>query len=106
MMYSANFFGGANYAVGYAVSENPLGPFRKADNNPVLQKNTAQGGIVTGTGHNSVTTSRDGKQLYCVYHGRTSQTGNKRVVFIDKMSIGEDGVLRVDGPTTSPQTME
>ena len=33
----------------------PLGPFRKADNNPVLQKNTEQGGIVTGTGHNSIT---------------------------------------------------
>jgi len=27
MMYSANFFGGQNYAVGYATSKNPLGPF-------------------------------------------------------------------------------
>ena len=39
MMYSANYFGGANYAVGYAVSEHPLGPFEKASNNPVLEKN-------------------------------------------------------------------
>mgnify|MGYP002449193364 CR=1 FL=1 len=50
MLYSANFFGGKNYAVGYATSQNPLGPFTKAANNPVLQKDTEQGGIVTGTG--------------------------------------------------------
>ncbi|HUP12688.1 MAG TPA: hypothetical protein VM187_10760, partial [Niastella sp.] len=59
------------------------------------------GGIVTGTGHNSVTYAPDGTML-CVYHGRTSKTGDERVVFIDKMKI-KDGVLTVDGPTTSKQ---
>ncbi|MCH5714808.1 glycoside hydrolase family 43 protein [Niabella hibiscisoli] len=29
MMYSANYFGGKNYAVGYATSKSPLGPFKK-----------------------------------------------------------------------------
>jgi len=103
MMYSANFFGGQNYAVGYATSKHPLGPFTKAANNPILQKNTASGGIVTGTGHNSVTYSPDGKTMLCVYHGRTNKTGDERVVFIDKMRITEDGLLIVDGPTTDPQ---
>lgn len=100
LMYSANFFGGENYAVGYATSESPLGPFKKADNNPVLQKNVEQGGIVTGTGHNSVTLSPDGKQMLCVYHGRTSKTGRERVVFIDRMEVLPDGKLMVHGPTT------
>jgi GH43 family beta-xylosidase len=100
MMYSANFFGGENYAVGYSTSENPLGPFKKAENNPVLQKNVEQGGIVTGTGHNSVTWSKDGKDMYCVYHGRTAETGKKRVVFIDNMHIEKNGLLVVEGPTT------
>lgn len=100
MMYSANYFGGKNYAVGYATSGSPLGPFQKAPNNPVLQKNEEQGGIVTGTGHNSVTISPDGKQMLCVYHGRTSLTGEKRVVFIDQMEISKDGTLVVYGPTT------
>lgn len=99
MMYSANFFGGKNYAVGYATSTSPLGPFRKADNNPVLQKNTEQGGIVTGTGHNSVTISPNGKEMLCVYHGRTSETGAQRVVFIDRMEVTKDGKLIVFGPT-------
>jgi GH43 family beta-xylosidase len=105
MMYSANYFGGKNYAVGYATSKNPLGPFKKAANNPVLQKNVDKGGTVTGTGHNSITYSPDGKEMFCVYHGRTSSTGNQRVVFIDRMKILKNGTLVVDGPTTSQQPL-
>ena len=104
MMYSANFFGGQYYAVGYATADQPLGPFRKADNNPVLQKNTEEGGLVTGTGHNMILTMPDGT-TYCVYHGRTAQTGNKRVVFLDKMEIKASGELVVHGPTTDEQTI-
>jgi beta-xylosidase len=100
MMYSANYFGGKNYAVGYATSPSPLGPFKKADNNPVLQKNVEQGGVVTGTGHNSITLAPDGKTMLCVYHGRTSETGDERVVFIDPMEITADGKLVVHGPST------
>lgn len=99
-MYSANYFGGKNYAVGYATSSSPLGPFKKASNNPVLQKNTENGGVVSGTGHNSVTISPDGKEMLCVYHGRTLKTGENRVVFIDRMEVLPDGTLVVHGPTT------
>ena len=94
MMYSANFFGGENYALGYATAQSPLGPFTKSEDNPVLEKNTALGGTVTGVGHNSVTFSPDGKQMYCVYHGRTTATGDDRVVFIDRMFF-EDGHLSI-----------
>ena len=103
LMYSANFFGGKNYAVGYATSKSPLGPFLKAANNPVLQKNSEQGGRVTGTGHNSITYSPDKKEMFCVYHGRTTQTGDERVVFIDRMEILQNGKLIVAGPNTDPQ---
>lgn len=105
MMYSANYFGGEHYAVGYATADHPLGPFTKADNNPVLEKNTEQGGEVTGTGHNMVFWSSDSTKMYCVYHGRTEKTGNERVVFIDEMMIDENGVLTVDGPSTTPKTI-
>ena len=103
MMYSANHFGGKNYAVGYATAKSPLGPYTKAANNPVLQKNTGKGGDVSGTGHNSITYSPDGKEMFCVYHGRTTSTGDERVVFIDRMKVQSDGKLVVLGPTTSPQ---
>ena len=101
MLYSANFFGGENYAVGYATSKSPLGPYEKAKNNPVLQRNTASGGQVTGTGHCMVLSIK-GKQ-YCVYHGRTVETGYSRVVFIDPLEILPNGDLVIYGPNTEPQ---
>lgn len=101
MMYSANYYAGKNYAVGYAISDNPLGPFTKADNNPVLQQNTNDGGEVTGTGHNSVLFLNN--NMYCVYHGRTTKSGDQRVVFIDEMQIKDDGRLIVYGPSTISQ---
>ena len=100
MLYSANFFGGKNYAVGYATAKNPLGPFEKANNNPVLQKNTESGGNVTGTGHCMVLDIN--KQRYCVYHGRTQETGENRVAFINRLEILPDKRLVVHGPNTDP----
>jgi beta-xylosidase len=108
MMYSANFYGGPYYAVGYATGKSPLGPFTKAANNPVLERNNDKGGEVYCTGHNMVLTMPDGT-IYTVYHGRTQRTDaitNKgRVMFIDRMEILPDGQLVVHGPTTEPQTI-
>jgi beta-xylosidase len=103
IMYSANYFGGRHYAIGYATAHSPLGPYTKAANNPVLQKNTEQGGTVTGTGHNSIAYSPDGKDMFCVYHARTDKTGDERVVCIDRMRV-ENGIITILGPTTTPQT--
>lgn len=92
MMYSANHFAGENYAVGYATAKHPLGPFIKSPNNPILQKDIDKGGQVSGTGHNMVFTDRRGR-LLVVYHGRTPQTGDDRVVFIKEMQIDPKGNL-------------
>ena len=102
IMYSANSYQGQYYAVGYATADNPLGPFTKAENNPVLQENVSRGGTVMGTGHNMVLAMPDG-QRYCVYHGRMTDNPGERVVLIDKLDIDEDGTLSVSGPTTQPQ---
>lgn len=102
MMYSANHYAGPNYAVGYATSKHPLGPYTKANNNPVLERNNDKGGNVTGTGHNMVLFLGEEKKMYAVYHGRTKETGENRVVFMDEMKIMGDGRLIVNGPTTVP----
>jgi GH43 family beta-xylosidase len=57
--------------VGYATASHRLGPYTKTLNNPVLEKSISKGGIVTGTGHNSVVFLDEGKKMYAVYHGRT-----------------------------------
>jgi beta-xylosidase len=92
-MYSSNFFGGDNYATGYATSLHPLGPFTKAKNNPVLQKNTNKGSMVKGTGHCMIVDISN--RLYCVYHGRTQKSGDQRVVFIDPIEIQPSKLLVV-----------
>ncbi|MVM30466.1 family 43 glycosylhydrolase [Spirosoma sp. HMF4905] len=102
IMYSANHFGGQYYAIGYATASSPLGPFKKATNNPILQKNTTKGGSVTGTGHNSITYSPDGKEMFCIYHARTAKSGADRVVCIDRMEVA-NGRITILGPTTTPQ---
>jgi beta-xylosidase len=105
MMYSANYYAGENYAIGYATSKSPLGPFKKSNSNPILEKNSNKGGGVTGTGHNSVLHLKNTDKMFCVYHGRTAKTGKKRVVFIDEMRILNDGSLKVFGPSTGRKKM-
>ncbi len=94
MIYSANFYAGSHYAMGCAVSDSPLGPFVKSPLNPIMQGD----GKVTGTGHGMFATLPSG-QMVCVYHGRTAETGEARVVFIDKMHFSKAGDLVIDGPT-------
>lgn len=86
MTYSGNFFGGPDYAVGYAVAESPLGPYRKAVENPILERY----GEVTGTGHSCMFRGPEGEWLIC-YHGRTEATGQDRVGFISPAEITADG---------------
>jgi len=48
LIYSANHFRSRDYAVGYAVSKSPYGPWEKVTNNPILsQANIGK----NGTGH-------------------------------------------------------
>jgi GH43 family beta-xylosidase len=102
LMYSANFFMSRDYSVGYAVAERPMGPFVKAAHNPILFTNVPE---ISGPGHNSVTTSPDGSELFIVYHIHTDaqKPGGDRQVCIDRMGFREDGSLYVTGPTNTPQ---
>ena len=88
MTYSGNFFGGPDYAVGYAVGQSPLGPFVKAAENPILERY----GDVTGTGHSCMLHSPEGELLIC-YHGRTEKTGQDRVGFISPAEVTPEGRL-------------
>ena len=70
LTYSANDYRSPDYAVGYAVSSGPMGPFVKYAGNPILKKD----GTVQGTGHHSFTRSKEDGTLMCVYHIHNSLT--------------------------------
>jgi GH43 family beta-xylosidase len=70
IMYAANSVAaGGDYATGYATSDQPLGPFKKAANNPIIFRNTASGGNVTTTAHTCWTMSPDGSEMFVLYGG-------------------------------------
>ena len=103
MTYSANFFASPSYSLGYAVSDAPLGPFEKAQENPILTSGLRRD--VSGTGHHSFTSSPDGTQIWAVYHSHTDLTnpsGNRKVN-IDRVGFTADGKLFISGPTTAAQ---
>ena len=106
LTYSANHTRSEDYAVGCAVSEHPMGPFERVSYNPILKKSEA----LNGTGHHSFTTSKDGRELVCVYHARPGRdTKCARLTCVDRAAFesnpnGGDDILVVYGPTASMQT--
>jgi beta-xylosidase len=104
MMYSANNYGGGDYAVGYATSSSPLGPFVKFAKNPILTSAQCSN-YVSGPGHNSVTWSPDGTEMICVYHSHVDlkEKGGVRQVNVDRMGFNADGSMYINGPTYTQQ---
>jgi len=102
MTYSANGFNTNEYCVGYAISDDPYGPWIKADENPILKAKLDIG--VSGPGHNSFAYSPDGTELFMVYHAHTfpDKPSGNRAVYIDRINF-INGEMVVSGPTKSPQ---
>jgi len=104
LMYSANFYAGRDYSVGYAVADYPTGPFVKASHNPILFSTNSE---ISGPGHNSVTTSPNGKELFIVYHIHTDpqKPSGDRQVCIDRMGFQDNGLIYISGPSHTPQDL-
>ncbi|MDF7826867.1 family 43 glycosylhydrolase [Pontiellaceae bacterium B12227] len=106
LTYSGSHFESPHYAVGYATSDSPLGPWKKYEHNPIM-KSTEE---AHGTAHHCLTTSPDGKEMFIVYHRHCSLTETEpRGMAIDRIRFvpQENGpdVLKADGPTTAQQSM-
>lgn len=100
MTYSANGFFEPNYGIGYAIAKSPLGPWKKAENNPILHR-TAK---VSGPGHNCITRSPDGKEMFILYHVQKHLNGGiPRELAMDRLTVtvGVNGQVRLncDGPS-------
>ncbi|RPE05751.1 beta-xylosidase [Chitinophaga lutea] len=70
LVYTANDFRHPDYAVGYATSKSPLGPWEKYSGNPVLHKNMIS---QHGTGHGDFFRDNNGGLQY-VFHTHYSLT--------------------------------
>jgi hypothetical protein len=90
LMWSEGGWTGPDYAVSYAMSDSPLGPFeRKAQ---ILRQDLA---VATGSGHNGVINIPDTDIWYIVYHRHPlgDDNGNHRQLAYDRMYFNDDGSI-------------
>ncbi len=101
LFYSGGFYGDRSYAMGYATSDSPLGPFVKYEGNPIISSTEN----ATGPGNNSFFHTLDGKELFNAYHTHTvvSIAGGNRKLNIDRCGFRKDGTFYMNGPTTTAQ---
>ena len=72
LSYSVNHTRCEDYAVGYAVSDKPFGPFVRAENNPILHKPAD----LVGTGHHSFMPTADKDKYICAFHCHSGNPNN------------------------------
>lgn len=93
LTYSCNHFRSQDYAVGYAVSDSPLGPWVRNPDNPILRRH----GDSVGTGHHSFIVS-DPDHKFMVYHAHKSlqKVGPRRMLISPYMFVeNENGPDRL-----------
>lgn len=107
LTYSSNHYESQKYAVGYATSDNPLGPWKRYEGNPILIGNDK----IAGTGHHSFITKSEGCQ-YIVYHAHNSMLAvqpRKLCIdtyeFVPSETADEPDIIVINGPTTTEQTV-
>jgi xylan 1,4-beta-xylosidase len=89
MMYSGTRADSADYAIGYATSDSPMGPFTKFKGNPIAQRTEK----VLGPGHHCVVEGPD-KKLWMVYHQKEKpEIGWRRTLAIDPIWFNDKGEL-------------
>ena len=93
LFYSCNDFRNIDYAVGYATSRTPLGPWTKNPKNPIIDR-TKIG--KNGTGHGDVFKDRKGNYFY-VFHSHNSQTNVlPRQTFIVGLKFIRNAQTKID----------
>jgi xylan 1,4-beta-xylosidase len=85
-VYSTNDFRNPDYAVGYAVSNNPYGPWEKYAGNPILSREDVG---ENGTGHGDFTTDRQGNLYYVLHTHYSDSTVSPRRTALVKARFAE-----------------
>ncbi|PWS26089.1 beta-xylosidase [Pedobacter yonginense] len=100
LFYAANDFRNPDYAVGYATSNSPLGPWTKFQGNPIISKYNLG---FNGTGHGDFVVDGKGNLQYVLHthHSNTQVSPRATAIIAAKFVKQSDGsfALKVD-PTS------
>ena len=94
LFYSCNHFMNIDYAVGYATSDSPYGPWKKHQGNPIIHRSITG---ENGSGHGDLFKGYDGR-FYYVYHIHESDstvTPRKTRIVPLMFQKGKDGIFKI-----------
>ena len=91
MLYSANDFRNPDYAVGFATSKSPLGPWEKSDRGPIISREILK---VNGTGHGDIVIDGNGQMRYVFHTHYNDSIARPRRSAIVEIDFKED----INGP--------
>ena len=95
LLYSANHFRNIDYAVGYATSDSPIGPWKKQGKSPFIHRSVTG---ENGSGHGDVFKGNDGN-LYYVFHVHNSDSiispRRTRIVQLNLDWNNESGIYNI-----------
>ncbi|WP_311196128.1 family 43 glycosylhydrolase [Antarcticibacterium sp. 1MA-6-2] len=91
-MYSANDFRNPDYAVGYATSKSPLGPWRKANNGPIISRSFMG---ENGPGHGDLFRNSKNELLYVFHTHYSGSEVHPRKTAITKLIFEDSGAVPV-----------
>lgn len=101
LIYSANHFESKNYGVGYATSDSPMGPWKKYEGNPILQRTDG----LMGTGHGAPFCCKDGSWKYIFHAHWDAAKVQPRVSYIKDFAVSSQGVVSMGGSLIRPQVL-
>lgn len=100
LFYSANDFRNPDYAVGYATSKSPLGPWIKYNGNPIISKENIK---QNGTGHGDFLVDAKGHLQYVFHIHYSDKRVSPRATVIVEAQFAKDGngntVMQIDPKT-------
>jgi beta-xylosidase len=105
LFFSANDYGGSQYAVGYATCQTATGPCTQAPENPILASDMQQNPALIGPGGQSVFSV--GNQTWMVYHSWNETDGvqgNSRYMWLS-LIMWQNNKPRIQQPTSGPQPL-
>ena len=102
MIYSANHFESKYYGVGYATSKSPYGPWKKADENPILQRVDG----LCGTGHGAPFKTKEGSWKYIFHAHWNQQKVQPRTSYIKDFEVLDNGKVTISGSIIHPRVLK
>jgi beta-xylosidase len=98
LLYSGSGANTADYGVGYATADNPMGPFTRASHNPIVHRSKG----LFGPGHGCAVQDAQGQWWHIYHQKQTDRIEWSRFIALDPLWFDPQGDLRSRATRGSP----